>query len=753
MELINNECRYISNSTLHRCFQKGKHIKVDKVITGNGFSTAFLMEQPPVSKVNIMIAPNKAVIIDKRDAYNSGRLDSKNHIGFFYKEGTSLISDSYNIMVFVADSFYLYSKQLWKIRRKINWILIDEAHSVEIQSSFRWVLRDFDNKVERFLNDNVAISSVTASPNHFTKIDIKIINKIIPEQNINITNDRIASIGRIRNDLKNNHKVIVCTNSMPVIYKLRNRDREIGANFIIGSSLIRSCVAAFRFIQDPNSNLMIISARGFEGFDILDENCRVYFFEDRAKDHERFFISNLYQAINRTRKGASYIEYSCRYLADIKELNLSDEDITKFIDNDKITIESKQKKEHESYHKFVIFNQNNEGVFSIKKDTVSHNLIKEGILYDSGFDSFESFLSDRNININDLNETQKPIPNIRLPLEIKKENLLSNKDMIIRNDLFGDEYKLVVRTFEKFEDYKKYLEQYLIRKVFDVGNSLVDENGLRGLNNRELIGLSIFSDLKKFEAIVMKVTKTYNKRSIEKYGKAKSKKYRDEFKEKSSKIVAQFILAFINKQITVPPNWVANRNYNLMTSIGMDEINVIGDLFNTVVQEVDIKSAFPRIIYSKVNKDLPLDFYGEDKKNKITINVSLNNFFYDEKLGIDKKYQKQNAIRKFERLGFNEEVINYLLENYFESKDRGALFHHLSFFEKKLISTIKELFIDSELYGIVRRHDSLILIGETSKDLSFLNNFEFLGVGGWFDFEKVEEEINVFDAEFKDEWE
>jgi hypothetical protein len=737
---IQNNEKYITPSTLDQCFQKGKHLKVDKVVTGNGFSTAFLKKNPPPTRINIMIAPNKAVVIDKEKAYMNGKINTTNKIGFFYKEGKGVISDFYNIMMFVADSFYLYSNQIYQFRDKINWILVDESHSVEIQSSFRWVLRDFDSKVEKYLNEYVAITSVTATPNFYTNIDVKIHNKYVHHTVINMTNDRLKTIERIKNDLTNNENVVVCTNSMAVIYRLRNRERVVKGNFIIGTSLYRSCVTSFKLVQDPESNLTILSARGFEGYDILDENCKVYFFEDRAKEHETFYLSNLYQAINRTRKGAKYIEYSVRRFSDCRKVPVSDEDVEKFINDENLTVESKQKKEYAAYHPFVIFNQDNEGVFTIKKDIVALNLRREMLIYDDGFEGFETFLNERNIIINDLKEKQTSIPNLRIPLDIKKENLLSNRDIINRLDLFGDDFSLNIQPFEKWDTYKDYVMLYLIRKVFDVGDEKVNEFGLRDINEREAIGLNYFTNKKDFDNLVNRVVKAYNKRSIEKYGKADSKSYRDEFKDKSEKIVAQFIMAYMNKFIQFPANWVANRNYNLPTLIGMDEIKLISDEFNLNVREIDLKSAFPRILYAKNDMELPGDFYGENKKNKLRINIMLNDFFYNEKKKSTYKDQKRNAITRLENLGIHEKVINFLIENFYDKKDRGALFHWLSYYEKRTISEVKNLFDEVDNIGLVRRHDSLLIFG-SDEDLSFLNDFEFLGVKGWFNFEYKKELI------------
>jgi hypothetical protein len=268
--------------------------------------------------------------------------------------------------------------------------------------------------------------------------------------------------------------------------------------------------------------------------------------------------------------------------------------------------------------------------------------------------------------------------------------------------------------------------KYLIRKIYDKGF----EN-IRELNENEVIGLRILTNIKEFEELVKLITKTYNKRSIEKYGKKASKRYRDSFKDQAIHIVAELVIGFINNRVSVSPNWVANRNYNVFTKVGIDELVIIAEKFNVDFLELDINSAFPRIIYAKNGMDLPADFYGDNKENKIKINVKLNDFFYNKDMKTDKGVQRNNSILALKKLGLNEDVIDYLIENFFESDYRGDLFNFLSFHEKSLISNVKKELDEEINTGVIRRHDSVIVIGNKN-DLTWLNNFEYLGKKGWF---------------------
>ncbi len=524
---------------------------------------------------------------------------------------------------------------------------------------------------------------------------------------------------------------------MHVLYRLKNRKGELRANFIVGESLLRSAVAAFTVIHDPDSDLVILSSRGFEGFDIYGEGWKVYFFEDRSNPYETFYISNLYQAINRPRAGAIYIEYSIRRLNEVRRRKVTEIEIDTFISNQSMSIEAKQKKEFAKYHPYVIFIEDKDGQFTIKKDVISVQLMEEQLLYDLGFDPFMEFLSIRNITLVKIQEEKEPVKRSKISVPMKKLNLASNIKFIEQHNLFGDGFKLKVQPLKDLDTYRKNLIQFQIRKVYDEP----ELGAARELTKREAIALRIFSNPKEFDALVMKVTKAYNKRSINKYGKIASKKYRDDFKELGVRRVAQFIQAFTNHQVSFPPQLSAHRNYNLLTQIGVGEIEIIAEVFGLTIQEIDLKSAFPRILYALVNETLPAGFYGPNKKNKIPINKALNSFYYDKNRSSDIWQQQSNAKRTLIELGLNPKVINYLMDRFFEVDHKGKLFHFLSFYEKKAIEDLRERIEGFSHIGAHRRHDSLILIIEDEvNDLTELNDFRYLNVDGWFDFEEISSE-------------
>ena len=328
----------------------------------------------------------------------------------------------------------------------------------------------------------------------------------------------------------------------------------------------------------------------------------------------------------------------------------------------------------------------------------------------------------------------------------KPKNLYNNRELIAKNYYFDADYTAPIfykysyaitdtNAYRKL--YLKDLETYLRRKNYD---------GAYVYSEREERALNILKSKNDFRKLVKDITYTYDTRSIEKYGPTESAPYRAEFRKQSAVIVGMLIMMFTNNRIKVPSKWSAHRDYNLLTKIGMDELIFMGKVFNMEVLEVDARSCYPRILYALCGKTLPDDFYGFNKERKTEINVFINDFFYDDKVkprnfiydnnkASSKSDQKKNARKKFKRLGFDADVVEYLISNYFECKHRGALFSKISFYEKKLISQVKEE-CDRINEGIVRRHDSVILFNNES-DISFLNEFEYLGVKGWFNIKSI----------------
>ena len=744
--IIKNKQRYIPLDLVNQCFKPNKYLSIDKQVCGNGFSTAFLKIEPALGKVNILLAPNKAFLISKFKEYNTEKLKTTNRIKFFYKESKESNFDDADVLVFVADSFLYMGSKLQGLQ--VDKVLIDEYHTIEKDSSFRRNLVDFKNKVQSIVTtQGVSISTVTASPNLYSHIDIKIKNKGIKPTNIIVSKNRVDGITRVRDLIKKKKEVVIFTNSATTIYKILKKKHtyrnkiQLGVNWIVGETMMRNLAELVEIKQDNESNITIVTSKGFEGCDIYYKNANVFFFEDRANEHESFFIANLYQAINRTRLGAKYIEYNRQEVNKTKTA-LDLKELKHFVNRDDISTESKQKKKYKRLHKFVIFSRI-DGVFQIKINKVAVNLYNERKEYDlpseyliqNQLGVIKKFCEDRKITFKKINKRENQERVYKRVSDAEKIKMLTrNIENIDAIDLYGKEYFLRVKSFESWdkpnrsisecrEDYYKYLKEFLRRKNY--------ANLYEPTNAQKTALKLLYRDL-NLEPLIAKVVKSYNESSIKKYGIKKSKKYRDEFRDQAIPFVCQWITAFVNNRINLPKRWVANRDYNLATFRGISVVETIADSFNISVVEVDVKNCFPRVLYAVNGLKLPSNFYGLNKVNKLAINIFLNSFRYDEKKQSTYDLQKRNAIRKFQSLGFNTIVIGYLIKHFFNAKHKGDLFTFLSSHEKDLITQTKQSFNESENKGVVRRHDS-VLIFDNKQDISHLNNTQYLGVEGWFD--------------------
>lgn len=727
-KLLYNTSKYISQDLLELCFEFGKHNFVDKVVCGNGFSTAFLKSPVKVGKKSIIIVPNLAVIHSKKLAYNKGEIDTSNTITFHHQDSIDTISKGGDIMMFVADSFIIQLKNLIDMAEidMIDKILIDEAHTIEQSSSYRKKLRDFSSKVLPFL-PYTSIVSVTATPNMTTKVDIRIVNKSILPIEINYTNNKLNSLNRAIRSIKKGDKVYIATNDWNIIYKLRNsRTKKLEANFLIGESLLVSLVDKVELIHNPQSNLVIGSSRSFEGMDMKGEGWNVYFFESRDREFETFYISNLYQAINRPRKGANYIEYCRTHSRKERHKGINEVSVDKLINDRKISTEKKMNTNYKDYNPFVIFECNNEtGFWNIKKDKIAIDLLTEAREYDKGFESFKDFLEQRKITLKPLNEAPIQISYPKIKEQTKIINLFNNRELIKEKDLFGEHYRLSYRNCFEPLDYRKSIEKYFRNKNYD---------GNYEKTFKEEIGYNIITNHNS--EILKKISKKAITRYNEKHKNDSNKKgerdkKKKEFRESIDNKIRRVIFTLINHRITETFKVSGNRQYSNIVQSSSTLIHELCYILGLNMTQIDIKNCNCRIIYAINNLELPENFYGKDKKNKKKINSSLNNFFYNSNKKSTKTQQKYDAKKKLHELGFHEKVINWLIDNFFDTENRGRLFTYLTWYEKQIIKNIKETIMPQLNDGCIRKHDELMIFNN-SQDLSHLEYFSYLGQTGWF---------------------
>jgi len=734
--ILYNENRYLSPETVERCFKKGYHNKVNKMICGNGFSTGFLRMEIPFNMVNIMIAPNKSVIIGKERHYKDNIDEYSQRIKFFYGESTENDFSGADVLVFVTDSFINRYDQIGEISDRVDKVLIDEVHSIHQQSAYRKNLVNFEKKVKGVLSES-SIVSVTATPILNIKSDITIRNAFTPEIKVFVSKDRKETLERIKIDIKNKEEVIVFTNSSLVINSLKNYKGEIRARFELGDSLKGGVAKKATIIDDYKSNLTIASSRGFEGFDVHYDNAKVYFFEDRASVHESFYISNLYQALNRTRKGANYIELCRQELSKPRKNEFKDlrEDLNEFMNRTDISFEKKMRGEFKKFRPFYSKKRSAEGKYTLEIDDIAVSLYYETLDYDLPFpcSKIKEFCNDRNLTFESIENVNQRLTG-RSPRDTKIANLYINRFFLEASDIYGEDHSLHIQDLNNSElktseDYRKAyfkrLDNFLIEKNY---------NGEYQITERQKIAFDLLESPDEFNLLLDKLVKTFNKRSIDKYGVKGSKKWRLMFKDKSGNYLGQLANIFANDEIYIPKNYVANRDYNILVNIGMDEINLISEYFNVTVTEIDIVTCYPRIIYAINGLQVPDDFYGEDKKNKVGMNALLNSLLYDENSKVSKREQKRRIKNKLSNKNFNEKTTNWLIDTFFEGTHKDEFYNTMSFYERMIIEELIPSFDQGLNDGVIRRHDSLLIFN--NKDvLEFLPVFtcsKFVGITGWF---------------------
>ena len=752
MKIIKSNEKYLTPEIVEECFEKGKLTSVDKTVTGNGFSTGFLNLKVRDNRMHIIIAPNRAVVEEKEKAYlddlnlplthKDKVFHSENRMKFFYGKGFDDNFDDADVLVFVADSFILRGDAIKQIAHRIDKVLIDEVHSVHQQSLYRSILVDFENRVVNRFTSNVAIVSVTATPILFARVDIKIQNKYTPKQIINYSKDRKETIARIKEDIDNGENVVLFTNNAGVVYNLSDKnDRSLEAKFVVGTNLFNGIGKKVSLIHKESSKLTVVSSRGFEGWDCKYEDARVYFFEDRSSGYESFMISNLYQAINRVRKGADYVEYCRQEVSDKHKEVFRDikKEVYAFISDNKISTEKKLSGAYKKFKPYIIKVHKGKDI-SLKMNRIAINLYLEQQMYNLQFPQkgIEEFSNDRNIEFHKIETMSKRIKT-RTDREAAIQYLYLNKEEIKKRDSIPEDYHLNVNNLWSKDNvetteqiraaYWKELDMYLIEKNYD---------GDYTNTERQDIALGILSNPLAFEELCDHILEMFIDSKKSKLSRIKAKEKIDNFKKYLPTTVAQLLMSFSRDKISFDENQVAWRNYNLATKIGMSQLTEISEtIFDTKIDEYDIASCYPRIMYAINGKNLPDNFYGGDKKNKVAMNVYFNQFGYDKTQRLGKPQQKQKVKKKLREFNIDDDVATWLIDNFFESEFRGDLFNHIAYYEEQIITELMNLIYDDgncKNKGMARRHDSVIVFGNED-NLDYISDFVpriFHGTKGWF---------------------
>ncbi len=753
--------KYLPTNIVEQCFQKAKYSFVDKVLTGNGFTTGFLNLKPSKpNQSNIIIVPNKQVVKSKQqqhlDILRYGSIEDKNeikNIGFFYGDVSSdkLEFGKFDTMMFVVDSFLNYAEQISANKNLIDKILIDEVHSMIIQSTFRSRLVGFLEHIQETFTSS-KIVSVTATPMLFNKVDIRLIPTTLERRAINITTNQQCTLKRIKTDLKNGENVVVALQDVRLLKLLADDKGVLNANLKIGETLYRKVVEAVVLNLNKESNLTIISSAGFEGFDISNGINKVYVFEDRAFDYQTFYSQNIVQIIGRSRKGVSYIEW-CRMPFSNRTGMLSKEDMIKKASSGKISLE---KKMTDKNYKYIpkYFNTAHDLKLGLITDLIldhtKYDLDKELTDTDlKGLDAtYKEFFDKRGFTLIHLNEGHKRLNLRNVSHKTAFKNLKLNAKVIRRYSLMSG-LSLNLYKKEKTYQYIREFEIYFRRKYWELDKlpfgedfQLMDHathepiNGNLDTLENELFAYGIISN----EEELNKACKLICKSSIEKKLKTvcrKSKEFelwKEDLINNIKDRYIRLVMAFSQGKIKLPKKVRNSRDYNLLTEVSMPLINAVAELFDTEAYEIDIISCNIRIIYAMCGLSLPPNFYGKNKVNKKKINALLNRLSIEipEKNKWSVNWYKNKRIQEMRRFKFDEKVIAFLMDKFwYDSVD--AVFNFCAFHEKNIIDKLKVEIDKGQYKGMIRRHDSVIYFGDiTEHQLDNIIDYEYMGQYGWF---------------------
>ena len=780
---IENKGARISLDTIQGCFESGKVLHVDKVICGNGFSTAFLKLKPSEGHINIIIMPNKGAIKSKELDYSKDRSKyNHNRIGFFYKEGKGGDLSNLDCAVFVADSF-LTTEAVKEV--SVDKLLIDEFHSVEKASSYRHNLKDLIHKVSKRVHNisDASISSVTATPNLSSRVDIVIENEVIKPIDIQVSIDTEGTIEAIREHIKNNERVIIFTQNASTIEAILKpkhnqfRKEAIPVNWIVGSSLTEGVLEVVKYKQDIDSNIVIASSKGFEGLDIEEHSdWNIYFFEDRSSEIESYLLPNLYQAIHRTRAGHKSVTY-CR--ADRKDSRgVVPSGLKHFIERDDITGESKMGKGKDSsftkFHKYVIF-ESIEGSpkVLVKENEVAVRLLTDAIEWDIPASSLhrangkiEQFCKERGVSFIApcIEERANRTGRSCTKSGTKEKYLKSNEGVIEELGFFGSSYKFSrakfdadLKTSNTFEQNIKELQKNFAK--FQRRRNYKGSDRQELIPRREYIFAELLSHPSRFKALIRKsirAKKSEYKARVNDGVMTRAKYYRKI--QGIDMLMPLFVMRYacdmVNETISHRPKKIGHRDYNVTIEGSLESMRVIADHFDVTFQEVDIRSCNIRIVYNSQGYELPTDIYGENKEHKGKLNAELNMVTYVQDLSNDSDYSelirhhRNKRVKALRSISLKEDVIEYLIDTYMEAKHKGRFTHDMGYHEKQVIDRLrdkKEGRIDySKNEGVSRRHDSLIIYNN-AEDLTNINTaFTYMNHSGWFDVKYIPLEYQEF---------
>jgi len=720
---------------VERTFKPGTLTAVDKTLCGNGFTSRFLEITPQPGRINVLIEPNVGVIQNKQNKYTNNPYIEWRYFGDNSDFGN--INELTRIIVTTPDTFRALEGDLFN---RVDKILIDEVHAIPQQVSFRPVLKGFIHYV-RETYANSSIVTVTATPFIRSHVDIRLIPLLpIEPVQINQTNNVRGLLENI-----NEHPSIIFSNAKNVLLNLQKTDRTtwngerkqykyIETRLTVGERLGKKIYS--QAVIKYNPDLHFISTKGFEGMDIDTTNADVYIIQDLNNHAEQFDITNIYQAVKRLRQTPRKINYG-RIDARFDYPNIYDiidkvERLPQGVKRSQSKLRKRIGYRQEKIYNdciFYTYSDNGQPKANIDPEVVASYYNKYlTINYGLTAEEFNDFTENRNIEVSIDGVPSKAVRkrwsnDIRFYVRQNKDFILQagyDKSRFVFDTIYGEP------TIEDF--FKQFAAHIEFRKLNDNYEPNEREEIILG-DLLERLPELIDQDVKEYEKRKMSEAREY--KQTRRYNETIEKEKIEYYKAHRMKLWLRLIADFVNPDISIKQKQIHHREYSHLTSLPMDTNKKIASLMGLPCYEFDVTTCAARIAYNLLGEPLPVNLYGDNKKNKYHINRLLNKISHEQRGNTSKSRYKANIIQALKKYGVT--IAEKLVDRYFDMPS-DAFHYETTYHEKQIINQANRIF----KYEGHRRHDSLILFREpTAQELKQLQEFKYLGFGGYFEPEKV----------------
>jgi hypothetical protein len=232
------------------------------------------------------------------------------------------------------------------------------------------------------------------------------------------------------------------------------------------------------------------------------------------------------------------------------------------------------------------------------------------------------------------------------------------------------------------------------------------------------------------------------------------KQNKKEFEETYFPYCLEIVRSILTEYVS--PYYNGHRDYNIFTAVNNYILEYIAEKLELTFYELDIRNAFPRLVHRLNGFELLSNFYEHSYlersvvKRKINtllndLSIDVNRYVYNRKkrgygatkqqIQDYKKNKRRNDREQLKEFGFDEQIIEWLITNYSDNTNRGALFNLLSYHEREIIKKAKKT-IDNDNpnteFFAVRKHDAIIYFFNDIMTFESGKYIEYLDAKNWF---------------------